>query len=217
MKSMKRMSELQAAMREKTRELVTEGQKLFLLEQPKQEVSEVKPEEQHSLLPVKVADEPKRYKKELVKLKDKMLPAISKEIEELAEDYAVVAKDMALPDLVKLDSIKTKLGVVEDRIFTIELYCGLQEEVHQIAEGKSAGMNEKIAIRQALLFMDEETLFDYESGGMDFKSIKKFDEWVAKPENLNRILPEQKGVVALRVRRHAKNYGTPSSLLHACL
>lgn len=207
-----RMNELQAAIREKTKELVEHGQKLCLLEQPRQAQQ---PAEQHSLLPMKVADEPKRYKKELVKLQKDTLPKISKEIDELAKDYAVVAKDMALPDLVKLEAIKEKLGVVEDRIFTIELYCGLQEDVHQIAEGEPAPASEKIAIRQALLYMDEETLFDYEDGGMDFKKIGQFDKWVVKPENLNRILPEQKGVVAFRVRRGGKDYGTPSSVLQA--
>ena len=210
----KRMGELQEAIKDKTRELVAHGQKLFLLPQAKG--TEVKPpEEAHSLLPMKVADEPKKYKKELLKLQDKTLPAISKEIDELAEEYAVVAKDMTLPDLVRLEAVKEKLGVVEDRIFTIELYCGLQEEVHQIAKGNPAPATEKIAIRQAMLFMDEETLFDYEDGGMDIEKLRDFDEWVVKPENLNRVLPEQKGIVAFRVRRGEKDYGRAESFLQA--
>lgn len=198
-----RMDDIQAQIQAKTRELVEHGQKLFLLEQPRKEGAPSEP----SLLPVKVADEPKRYKKELVKLKDDTLPAISKEIDELAKDYAVAAKDMALPDLLKLRSIKKKLDVVEDKIFTIELYCGLQEDVCQIAEGDPAAITEKIAIRQAMLFMDEETLFDYEEGGMDFEKIEEFDKWVSKPENLSRILPELRGIVAFRVRREKKDYG----------
>jgi hypothetical protein len=206
----KRMHDIQKAIQDKTQELVEQGQKLCLLNQP-----QASPAEVGSLLPVKVADEPKRYKKELVKLKSKTLPAISKQIEKLAEDFAVAAKDMALPDLVKLQCVKDRLGIVEDRIFTIELYCGLLEEVHQLAEGKPAPMSEKIAIRQALLYMDEETLFDYEDGGMDINSLKAFDKWVVKPENLNRVLPEQKAVVAFQVRREDKEYGEPSNIMQA--
>ena len=208
----KKMANIQKQIQAKTKQLVEHGQKLFLLELPEASLSN---QQSSTLLPVKVADEPNRYKKDLLKLQEKTLPTISKEIDVLAKEFAYVAKDLALPDLFKLENIKDKLNVVEDRIFTIELYCGLQETVHQIAEGEPAPITEKIAIRQALLFMDEETLFDYKDGGMDFNSINKFDEWVVKPENLNRILPEQKSVVAFQVRRHRKDYGTPSNFLQA--
>jgi hypothetical protein len=211
----KRMAELQDAIREKTKQLVKHGQKLFLLPQDKDPNITVSPEETHSLLPMKIADEPKKYKKALVKLQKDVLPEISKEIKELAEEFAMVAKDMCLPDLVRLGAVKEKLGAVEDRIFTIELYCGLQEEVHQIAKGNPAPASEKIAVRQAMLFMDEETLFDYKDGGMDFEKIGDFDEWVAKPENLNRVLPEQKGVVAFKVRREDKEYSRAETMLQA--
>lgn len=206
-----RMDSLQKQIQEKTAKLVQHGQKLFLL--PKTDSTSAPTTT--SLLPTKVADAPKKYKADLVKLQEKIMPAIAKEIDVLAKEYAVTAKNMALPDLVKLQVVKQKLGVVEDRIFTIELYCGLQEDVVQIAKGNPAPAEEKITIRQALLYMDEETLFHYTSGGMDFNDIKKFDEWVVKPENLTRVLPEQKGVVAFRVRRHDKDYGMPSDLLGA--
>jgi hypothetical protein len=81
------------------------------------------------------------------------------------------------------------------------------ETVEQIAKGDPAPVDTHITIRQQMLYMDEETLFNYTTGGMDFSSIEKFDAWVAKPENLNRVLPDQRGIVAFRVRRHAKNYG----------
>jgi len=55
--------------------------------------------------------------------------------------------------------------------------------------------------------MDEETLFDYDKGGMDFQKLEQFDEWVVRPNNLERILPEKKGIVAFRVRRKKKDYG----------
>lgn len=200
---------IQLAIQEKTKELIEAGKSLYLLPQD----THTEPSDaEGSLLPVKVADEPKKYKKALMKLKDKTLPEISEEIEELAKDFATVSKDMALPEMVRLHHVRHKLGIVEDKIFTIELYCGLQEDVEQIADGEPAPMMEKIAIRQQMLYMDEETLFDYRKGGMDFKRLRDFDNWVCKPENMNRILPEQKGIVAFRVRRSGKYYPEAKTL-----
>jgi len=208
-----KMNTLQLQIAEKTREMVDQGKRLYLIP----DKSAPAPDPNQSMLPMKVADEPKRYKRELVKFQKKSLPAISKEIEELAEEFGVTATQLSLPDLVRLGVVKSKLGVVEDRIFTIELYCGLQEEVKQIADGEPAPAETKITVRQQMLYMDEETLFDYETGGMDFDSIKKFDKWVCKSETLNRVLPEQKGIVAFRVRRSEKDYGPCFSISQALM
>ena len=206
----KDMDEIQKSIREKMAVLVERGRKLYLLPKPQDETPE--PQQPRSLLPAKVSDQYKTHKKALIRFRDKSLPSANKEIEELASDFSDRAKMLAMPDLVKLRGIKLALEVVEDRIFTIELYCGIQETVVQIADGEPAPATEKIAIRQLMLYMDEETLFDYQSGGMDFKSLQKFDRWVAKPENLRRIIPEPKGIVAFRVRRQAKDYGSPASI-----
>ena len=197
-----RVDEEQKAIQAKTQELIAEGQNVCLLAA---ENATEKPEPQ-SLLPVKVTVDPQKYKKDLIHLRNRM-PKIDKEIKELGEELGVASKDMALPDLVRLGHIKKALGVVEDRIFTVELYCGLQETVKQIADGQPAPLETPVTIRQQMLYMDEETLFDYDDGGMDFKKIGQFDAWVAKPENLSRILPEPRGIVAFRVRRDPKDYG----------
>jgi len=196
-----RMESARLAIQEKTRELIMEGQKVSLL--PAETTA---PSENPTLLPARVSVDQKKYKRDLIRIQ-KSLPEISKEIEQLGEDLALAAKNVSLPDLVKLNSIKEALEKVEDRIFTVELYCGLQEEVHQIADGEAAPIGTPITIRQQILFMDEETLFDYESGGMDFSKIIKFDQWAVKPENLSRLLPDQRGIVAMRVRRNDKDYG----------
>jgi len=205
----KQMDSIQKQIKEKTQELIDEGKKLYLIPDNTR-----KQESNEEMLPMRITQAPEKYKKDLVKMQ-KDMPKISKELEELAEDYAVTAKQIALPDLVRLECVKESLEIVKDRIFTIELYCGLQEKVYQIQAGEPADTNEKIAIRQQLLFMDEETLFDYECGGMNFENVDKFDAWVIKPENLNRILPEKKGVVAFRIRRKDKDYGEARCLSDA--
>ena len=203
-----RMANARQAIQVKTAQLIKAGQDLCLIPQ---ESAQESTQETQTLLPARVSADPKQHKVALVALKDK-LPIIRTEIKDLSEEFSTCAKNLALPDLVKLEAVEKSLGIVHDRIFTIELYCGILEEVVRIAEGEPAPVNTKIAIRQQMLFMDEETLFDYESGGMDFNSIEKFDAWVVKPENLNRILPEKRGIVAFRVRRERKDYGEATDL-----
>lgn len=160
---------------------------------------------------------PKEYKNELMEFKENKAPEIQKEIKELSEQLGTIAKNVALTDLVKLGFVKDAIEKIEDRIFTIELYTGLQEEVKQIKSGDPAPINESIVIRQQLLYMDEETLFDYNEGGMDFEKIDDFDNWVSTPKNLSRIFPEQKGIVAFRVRRNKKDYGISKNLYEALI
>lgn len=158
--------------------------------------------------------DPAKEKRTLERLKAK-IPVVSKRIKDLAKEQAGLAQMLMLPELNNLYAMQKKLHVVEDKIFTLEVYAGLQEKVKQIADGAPAPADTKITVRQSLLFMDEETLFDFDQGGMDFERLEDFDEWVVKPESMARILPEQRGIVAFRVRRHEKDYGIPTTLWQA--
>jgi len=95
-------------------------------------------------------------------------------------------------------------------IHTIELYLGIEEDVVQIQEGASAPIEEPIHIRQQILFMDEEVgnPDDLKGGkdGWDFTNIKDFERWLVTDNNYDKLLPEQKGVVVLRIRRYDKEY-----------
>jgi len=207
-----RLVEIQEQMNEAMQQMLSEGRALALIE-PEQEQEEEVPDD--NLLPVVATTKPEKYKTDLIAFRDERMPVLQKEIEELAEEYALVSTQLALPNLVKLKQAKKALEVVEDRIFTVELYCGLQETVHQIKDGEPAPIDTPIHLRQQLLYMDEECLFDYADGGMDFKKLEQFDEWVVKPANLERILPEPKGIVAFRVRREKKAYCEAKSLAQA--
>lgn len=206
----KRLDDARKAIADKTRELIEAGRSLCLLPD-----KTVQAEPEHdSFLPAVANVDLDAHKASLVKLRDSM-PEISKEIKELGESCATHAKNAMLPELLKLEEVKSALGIVDDRIFTVELYCGLQEQVCQIADGEPAPRDERIAIRQLMLYMDEETLFDYADGGMDYTKLEDFDKWVVKPQNLNRILPEPRGIVAFRVRRYRKDRGECKNLLEA--
>lgn len=90
-------------------------------------------------------------------------------------------------------------------IDVVELYMGIHEEVLQIQQGENALPDQPLCIRQMVLYMDEE-VGDTVDGGLDYKDIAVFDEWLLNG-NLNKIIPETKGIVALRIRRNDKDYG----------
>lgn len=146
----------------------------------------------------------KAHKKALVKAKEKTLPDLFKEIEEQHEMLAVWMKANLVPMKAELEKMETSIEVIDDRIMTVELYAGLTEELVQIKEGKPADNDTKVSLFQRRHYMDEECLANYQAGGMDFKNIKAFDKWLLKSENLDRILPLERCVVAFRIRRFTK-------------
>lgn len=112
--------------------------------------------------------------------------------------------------------MQDNINKFQEAIWTINLYTGGEEYVQQLREGIAAPANTKITIRQNVLYMDEECAINAYEGGMDYKNLEDFDNWILEtPEHLNQILPEPKGVVALIIRRHSKNYDFDGSLRQA--
>lgn len=91
-------------------------------------------------------------------------------------------------------------------INTIELYLGIEEEIHQIQSGDKCSSTTPISFRQMVLYIDEE-VGAHEEGGLDFRDVEQFDEWLLKENNLDIVLPERKGIVVLNPRRNEKDYG----------
>lgn len=104
----------------------------------------------------------------------------------------------------KLGDLNKLLAAAEEAIWTINLYLGKDETIVQVAKGKPAPKDTRISIRQLVLYADEECAIGAEDGGIDFKNLKAFDEWVAVPAHRRQVLPEAKGVVAFKVRRNSK-------------
>jgi len=146
----------------------------------------------------------KAHKKALIKAKEKTLPELFKQVEEEHKQMAMWMKGNLLPMKAELERMKKSTNSIEDRIFTVELYAGLTEKMVQIQDGKPAHNDAKVCLFQRRHYMDEECLAEYEAGGMDYKSIKGFDQWLLRPGNLNRILPMERCIVAFRIRRHDK-------------
>jgi hypothetical protein len=144
------------------------------------------------------------YKQALIKAKTETLPALFAEIEETNRELGHWMGASLIPLRAEAASLTPAIKAIESRIFNVELYAGLSEEVVQIADGEPAYLTEKIVLFQRRAYMDEECLADYEVGGMDFKKIEEFDRWLKKPSNVNRILPFPRCIIAFKVRRKDK-------------
>jgi len=151
------------------------------------------------------ADQPAaEYKTALVKAKDEMLPELFEKIKGKSEEYKHWLSAQVIPMKAEARSLKPAIQRVEDRIFSVELYAGLCETVKCVKDGKPAALTEPVHLFQRRLCMDEECLANYDTGGMEFKDIRAFDRWLCRKDNLDRVLPFQRTVVAMRVRRHDK-------------
>jgi hypothetical protein len=101
--------------------------------------------------------------------------------------------------------MQEQMELVSKVLGAFELYLGVWETITQIRDGAPAPLETPVAIRQQILFMDEE-VGDPRGGGIDWTRIEDFDAWIAQPGNLERLLPEQKGLVAMRPSRQERSY-----------
>jgi hypothetical protein len=123
-------------------------------------------------------------------------------LQTLIQEQALILK-------AKTDILTKQIEIAQEAIYMINAYLGQDEEIIRIKSGKPALENEKIIIRQQVLFMDEESAASNDfakNGGIDFETIEEFDTWVVEPEHLQQVLPETKGIVAIKLRRNPKFY-----------
>lgn len=147
-----------------------------------------------------------KYKRALIKAKEKTLPALYKEIRQALDSSSYWMKAELVPAGAQLTKLRGIVKHIEGRVFNVTLYAGLTEEVKCITEGKPAPADTPIHVFQRRHYMDEECLVDYQAGGMKFQNLKQFDAWLAKPRNRDRILPHPRCIVAFRIRRFDKVY-----------
>jgi hypothetical protein len=144
------------------------------------------------------------YKTALVKAKEETLPEIFKQIQNKSAEFGMWLSAQVIPMKAEAGKLKPVIERVEDRIFSVELYAGLCESVEQIKDGEPAALTEPVHLFQRRLYMDEECLANYETGGMEFKNLRAFERWLCRKDNLERVLPFPRTVVAFRVRHHDK-------------
>lgn len=116
--------------------------------------------------------------------------------------------------MMQVSEMQAELERRMEQLWMIELFLGSKEEVKVLREGAPAPATTLITVIQQVMCMDEEmAVFDWlenpeRIGEFDYRHIDDFDDWlVENPERLEAIFPHQKGLCALRVRRHRKNRG----------
>lgn len=109
-----------------------------------------------------------------------------------------------------LNGLKKIMRAAEKLIAVLNVYLGHDEEIIQLLDGEPAPVDEKISVRQLVLHMDEECAIASEEGGIDWASLGQFDDWLKVPEHLQQVLPEPRGMVAIKPRRKDKDYGDDS-------
>ncbi len=145
------------------------------------------------------------YKQALILAKKETLPELFKQIEKANDRMATWMKAPLIPLEADSGGLRKIIKKIEGRVFNVELYAGLVEEVTQISDGEPAPVATPIHLMQRRAYMDEECLIDYEAGGMDFKSMAEFEAWLALPKHRDRILPFPRCVIAFKVRRKHKH------------
>ena len=166
-----------------------------------------------ALVAVSGAENVEEYKAALIKAEKEKLPALFKEIKESNELMAAWMKAEAIPLEAQASGMQDVVGHIHDRIFNVEIYAGLTEHEVLVRDGEPAPIGTKLRVMQRRHYMDEECLLNYRHGGMDFESIEGFDKWIAEEENMKRILPFERCMVAFRIRRNVKYRKGPD--LHA--
>jgi hypothetical protein len=157
--------------------------------------------------------DPDAYKTALMVAKETTIPALYEDLKKANEQLSVWIKASMLSLEASIVPMRDTMKTIDDRLFSFGLYAGLAESAVQCCNGSTAGHDEPLHVMQRRLYMDEEALLSYEAGGMDFRGIGEFDAWLCRPENRDRILPFPRTLVAMRVRRTAKERETHGDLL----
>jgi len=115
---------------------------------------------------------------------------------ELEAEFAKARADL----MARMAPLKAQLEKMQEVMWTVDLYLGRDESLRLIRDGAPAPADTPITIRQKVLVMAEESLIHLGSGktGMDADDVPDFVRWLCEDDtNLDRVLPEQKGVVVL--------------------
>lgn len=154
---------------------------------------------------------PKAAKTRLARLranaenKREEIKVAQKEIETLMRKQMELAREALAP-------LQKFVARLEEGIWMVNLYLGRDEEILVLKgeEFEPAPAAEPVVIRQLVLAMDEECAINPEDEGIDSTNIGEFDKWLlANPAHVDQVIPNAKGVVALRPRFRSKNYADP--------
>ena len=138
----------------------------------------------------------------LTEVHGKRIDELNNSIKKNVEDLHAITSYYALPAMVGISKLSKSKAVITDKLRELSLYGGLNEQETIVSTGGVASEDKPVHIYQNLKHMDVECIIGYQSGGIDVRSVKDFNEWLAKPANRNRVMPADKSIVAIKIRKH---------------
>lgn len=140
-------------------------------------------------------------------------------MEALVHDMQAAAAKLMAPMKEAMALMKEQVEKMRKVITLIGLYLGEDETVVEVKEGRKAPNNAPIHIFQRLLYADEEVGDPRKLGGSCEHGINhenastEFPKWLLGKStdpwyefNYQRLVPVQKGVVAVKISRQYRNY-----------
>ena len=161
-----------------------------------------------ALIALNGCQSPAAVKQGLIEVRDTALPEIYRNIGIATGRIKMGMEFQVMALLANVRPLQDMVSTVQAKLFTLELYAGIHENVRQFQSGATASAQDKLTILQRMVYMDEESLLDYQAGGMDYQSVDEWDEWLARPDNLKRVMPFPKTMMIARVRRFNKDRET---------
>jgi len=149
-----------------------------------------------------------RRKRELAAQRAQMERELESQKRDLEAAFA--AKRAELEAAMK--PIHDQMAKLAEVLWTVDLYLGRDETLRLLRDGQPAPADTPICVRQRVLVMAEESLvlMGSREDGMDAEDVPLFVDWLLKaPENLDRVLPEPKGVVVMIPTRVQSRSGNP--------
>lgn len=137
-----------------------------------------------------------RRKLALAKQQEQQREELDRRRRELEAEFAKARQELA----EQMKPLSEQLAKMVEVMWTVDLYLGRDESLELIRDGAPAPADTPITVRQKVLVMAEESLILMGEGGtgMTADNLPEFVDWLRQSdENLDRILPEQKGVVVL--------------------
>lgn len=127
-------------------------------------------------------------------------------------------KEMGAVALAQSQDALAIYGKLKSGLASLALYTGEKVELIKVRDGEAASPETKIALFQGVVFMDEESLIRVNEGGAEIGDFESFvDQLKADDALLERLLPVERGIVAMRYCHEAKERKGTDPLVAAAL
>ena len=128
-------------------------------------------------------------------------------MEAKAKDYTQAMERKMRPLKNALAVMNKTVENMKYAIRVIEGYLGVGVDAIIISDGERAAMGTPVAVRQRILFMDEEVACIMADGqGLDHYGKDVFYEWMKDPKNRDIIVPEERCIVIMKPKRYDHRY-----------